>query len=161
MSLRWVVVVWGVGLVACGPPTGGQADLDLATQADLSAAADMASPDLASPDLSVPRDLSSSDLRSSDMAVIYTDGGSMAHAFGGCDTRSVNHVCTDFDGYESVVSVYQSTCTAWYAGGCPVADRVGGCRNYDFSLKLTYTNWLYPPNTTPAVMAACPAMFVP
>jgi len=153
MSLRWVVVVFAVALVGCGPPTGGL-DLtvpDLASSSnDLAVAHDLLTPDL-----------SSNDLRVNDMAINYSDGGPTSHAFGGCDTRSTNQECSDYDGYQNVVSAYQSGCPAWLSGGCPVTDRVGGCRNYDSSLKLTYTNWFYPPNTVGSTMATCPTMYVP
>ncbi len=65
---------------------------------------------------------------------------------GGCDTRTVNFACIDYQGPGDVVSVYRNACSpgTWLDTACPAAGKVTGCRKTDASLKLTYTTWSYP-----------------
>jgi hypothetical protein len=83
---------------------------------------------------------------------------------GSCDTRSVNDVCTDYEGSADVVGPYKSACTpgTWSSGTCDRTGSVGGCQSTDASLGLTSTQWSFPPQTAASVMAACqsPATFI-
>jgi hypothetical protein len=91
-------------------------------------------------------------------------GSSSSSASGSCDTQSVNSACIDYSGPAAIIAEYKSACSGgtWRDGGCPHANSVGGCRASDTTLKLTYTTWQYPPQTTDAVKQACqaPEVFV-
>jgi hypothetical protein len=79
---------------------------------------------------------------------------------GSCDTRAVNDACSEYAGPSSIVAQYKTQCPAgstWKDALCDHSGTVGGCRNSDATLKLTYTNWFFAPQTTATVMANCTA----
>jgi len=78
---------------------------------------------------------------------------------GSCDSQSLNGACIEYMGPSDVVTTYKNNCApgTWTDGPCTATNRVGGCRSTDNGLKLTYTTWFYPPNTTSSVMQSCGA----
>jgi hypothetical protein len=76
-------------------------------------------------------------------------GGDGNVSQGACDTRPMNSTCTDYSGPAEVVSSYENICPnlpgTWLPAGCPATDRVGGCRQVNETLDLTYTWWGYSP----------------
>jgi hypothetical protein len=94
-------------------------------------------------------------------------GGTMpSGSKGGCDTRTQNGVCLDFnEAPNDVIAPYKANCApsggTWIDAGCPKQGRVGGCRVTEASLSLVSTQWAYPPTwTRDSVIQTCSGMFV-